>query len=283
MGTAARKLGPSPTCFRREMEHVVEERPSPALLRGDKEPSGPQSTPFSTGTELLSPQRQAQWLWAFLAVGLAARLVRYLLRFPLWEDEAMLSTNFLDRGYLDLLRPLGYLQVAPTLFLWGQLTVVKLLGFSEYTLRLLPLLSSIASLFLFRRLAGLLLRGIALVAAFGIFAVAYPPIRYAAEAKPYGGDLFLALLMLLLVVHWLRGPGENRWLWGLAALIAPAVGFPIPLSSSAAAVSLIVGYVLWTTGRRGWLPWIAYNFLLAGSFLAVLVVSRTAVGMVNQT
>ena len=186
-----------------------------SFLRGDEETSFRLLAPLAAGTELLSPQQQSLWLWIFLAVGLAARLVRYLLRFPLWEDEAMLSTNFLERGYLGLLQPLHYLQVAPTLFLWCQLTVVRLLGFSEYTLRLVPLACSIASLFLFRHLAGLLLRGTALVATFGIFAVAYPPIRYAAEAKPYGCDLFLALLMLVMMVHWLRGParpaGSGGW------------------------------------------------------------------------
>ena len=44
------------------------------------------------------------------------RLTRYLLRFPLWEDEAMLSANLLDRGYGGLLQPLHYCQVAPTFF-----------------------------------------------------------------------------------------------------------------------------------------------------------------------
>ena len=173
--------------------------------------------------------------------------------------------------------------MAPTLFLWCQLTVVRLLGFSEYTLRLVPLACSIASLFLFRHLAGLLLRGTALVATFGIFAVAYPPIRYAAEAKPYGCDLFLALVMLVMLVHWLRGRGEDRWLWGLAALIAPAVGFSYPAVFVGGAVSLIVAYFLCTAGRRGWLPWIVFNVLLVASFLAVLIVSRTAVGHMNQT
>ena len=143
---------------------------------------------------------------------------------------------------------------------------------------MVPLACTIASLFLFRHLAGLLLRGTALVAAFGIFAVAYPPIRYAAEAKPYACDLLLALLMLVMLVHWLRRPGENRWLWGLAALIAPAVGFSYPAILVGGAVSLIVAYFLWTAPCRGWRPWIVFNLLLAASFLAVLVVSRTAVG-----
>ena len=36
-----------------------------------------------------------------MLVGVVLRLTRYLLRFPLWEDEAMLSANLLDRGYGD--------------------------------------------------------------------------------------------------------------------------------------------------------------------------------------
>ena len=88
--------------------------PLPFSLGGNAPSARPNLSPSRLGRELLSPQRQAQWLWVFLAVGLAARLVRYLLRFPLWEDEAMLSANFLDRGYLDLLSRCTTSQVAPT-------------------------------------------------------------------------------------------------------------------------------------------------------------------------
>ena len=118
--------------------------------------------------------------------------------------------------------------------------------------------------------------------AFGVFAVSYPPIRYAAEAKPYACDLLLALAMLTLAVHWLRRPGENRWLWVLAAMILPAVGFSFPALFTGGAVSLVVGYTLWRSGRRGWLPWCAFNLLLAAGFLAVLAVNHFAVGQSNQ-
>jgi hypothetical protein len=63
---------------------------------------------FAEEADPLVARRQTQWIWALLAIGLAARLVRYLLRFPLWEDEAMLSANYLDRGYMELLQPLNY-------------------------------------------------------------------------------------------------------------------------------------------------------------------------------
>ncbi len=81
-----------------------------------------------SGDAVLS-SREKRWIWTFLALGVLARLIRFALRFPLWPDEAFLSASFLNRGYLDMLRPLEYHQVCPLLFLWGELTVVKLLAF----------------------------------------------------------------------------------------------------------------------------------------------------------
>ena len=52
------------------------------------------------------------------------------MNYPLWWDEAFVAVNFIRRDYLDLLRPLNYGQVCPILFLWCELTVVKILGFS---------------------------------------------------------------------------------------------------------------------------------------------------------
>ena len=145
---------------------------------------------FRGEEKLLSPQAQRRWLLALMIVGIALRLTRYLLRFPLWEDEAMLSANLIDRGYRELLLPLHYCQVAPTLFLWGAID-------RRQTTRLqricpaarFPFLCGLGSLLLFRHVAGRLLQGVSLVLAVGFFAVAYPMTRYAAEAKPYGCDL----------------------------------------------------------------------------------------------
>ena len=141
--------------------------------------------PLPPAPELPSDRRQSQLIWAFLILGIGARCVRYFLCFPLWEDECFLASNFIDRGYLDLLsKPLHYYQTAPVLFLWLELTVVKILGFSEMTLRLAPFLLSIAALFLFRHLASRLLSGATLVLAVAVLAVGYPGVRYAAEVKP---------------------------------------------------------------------------------------------------
>ncbi len=219
----------------------------------------------------------ARWILVFLVLGVAVRLIRYLLRFPLWGDEASLAMNFLDRDYAGLMQPLDFHQVAPLLFLWIELTAVKLLGFHEWSLRLFPLLCSIAGLFLFHRLARLLLRGTALVLAVGIFAVTYSSLRYAAEVKPYCVDLMVSTLLLLLAVRWWRQPGDARWLWALAAIVPLALGLSYPAVFVAGGVSLTVAAVLLGTRlRRGagtiyassWSAWVVYNLALLGSFFA---------------
>ncbi|MCZ6792132.1 MAG: glycosyltransferase family 39 protein [Planctomycetota bacterium] len=224
----------------------------------------------------LTPGRLQWALGAFLVLGLAARAVRYFLVFPLWEDECFLLVNLLDRGYLEMAEALRLHQVAPIFFLWGELGVVDLLGFSELSVRLLPFVSGVASLFLFRHLAGRLLGGGALVLAVAVFAVAYPGIRYAAEAKPYGTDLLASLVLLVLFVEWWRRPEKSSWLWALAAVVPLAVGLSYPSVFVAGGLSLALAHVLWHERRRsGWLPWSAYNLLLVASFLAhYLLVTR---------
>ena len=76
-----------------------------------------------------------------MGLGVLLRIARYLMDYPLWWDEAFVAVNFIRRDYLDLLRPLDYGQVCPILFLWCELAIVKLLGFSEWSLRLFPLVS----------------------------------------------------------------------------------------------------------------------------------------------
>lgn len=224
--------------------------------------------------EQLSSRWQKQLIWAFLILGVAARCIRYFLRFPLWEDECFLAVNFIDRGYLDLLKPLHCHQAAPLLFLWLELTAVKLLGYSEMVLRLFPFLLSVGALFLFRYLASRLLSGTALLLAVAVLSVGYPGIRYATEAKPYGSDLFVSLVLLTLAVQWWQRPGNIRWLWGLVVAVPLALGLSHPAVFIAGAISIFVALVLWSgRQRRGWLAWIVYNVVILGSFGLLFYVS----------
>ena len=203
----------------------------------------------------------------FVALGILARAIRYYLCFPLWDDESFLCVNFIGRTYAELLQPLDYHQVAPILFLWIERTVVNLLGYSEYTLRLVPFACSIASLFLFRRVARQLLSGRELLFAVAIFAVSYPGIRYGAEAKQYAFDLFVPLVLLALVVEWVQR--RKSWLLAvLAALMPVALGASYPAVFAAGGFSLVVGGVLLKQhGTRGeWYGWFTWNIAIVVSF-----------------
>ncbi|WP_010588152.1 ArnT family glycosyltransferase [Schlesneria paludicola] len=216
-------------------------------------------------TDQQRTQRIIGWL---IGLGLLARVVRYYLCFPLWDDESFLCVNFISRSFAELLRPLDYHQVAPVLFLWIERALVKLFGFSEYALRLFPFVCSIASLFVFRRVAEKLLSGPALIFAIAMFAVSYPGIRYAAEAKPYGSDMFVSLVMLSCVVDWFQRR-DSRILILLAVAMPIVMGVSYPAVFAAGGMSLVVAAVLLTQhgSQREWLLWAVWNASLVASFV----------------
>ncbi len=213
----------------------------------------------------------------FVALGVMLRLVRYLLNFPLWCDETMLAANLLDRSYLELLQPLDYRQVCPVLFLFIELTAVKLLGFSEFSLRLFPFACGVASVFVFWHVARRLLRGEALVCALAVFAVSNWPLRYAGEVKPYASDLFIALVFLAFAIEWWLRPERTRWLWALVgfAPLAIATSFPAIFAAGGVGIGLLVP--VWRARRRGvWVPYVAFNACVGLTFVALLRFYQTA-------
>jgi hypothetical protein len=219
---------------------------------------------------LLTPRRVSQLTLAFLLLGLLARCVRYFLRFPLWEDECFLCANFLDRDYGGMLQPLHFHQVSPILFLWLQLTVIKLLGYTEMTLRLVPFVAGIGSMLLFYRLARVCLTGVPRLLAVALFSVTYGMIRYSAEAKPYGIDLFVSLVLVNFLVNWLLRAESNRWLWALAACIPVAVGLSYGAVMLGGGLCLTMAWLIWRQRRWGSVaPWLTFSLALLGSFLAL--------------
>ncbi len=209
----------------------------------------------------------------FLGLGVLLRLARYAMDYPLWWDEAFVAVNFLRRGYVDLLRPLDYGQVCPILFLWAELTAVKLLGFSEWTLRLVPLLCALASVFVFRVMAGRVLRGVSLLIATAIFAVSYHPIRHAADLKPYAGDLLASLLLLTAALAWWQVPARIGRLWILATLTPLALGASHPAVFVAGGIALgLLPMIASQKCRSVWLAYSAFLASTAATFLGLFVV-----------
>ena len=188
----------------------------------------------------------------FVVLGIVFRVIRYAQNLPLWSDECLLSVNFIDRGYGDLLGPLVNGQIAPILFLWLQRLVLDVWGFSEWTLRLFPLVCGIGSVLVFWRLARRIFGSdeVALMLAVGIFTVSVHPIRHAAEAKPYATDLLVALVLLVPAVEWLRQPLQVGWLWGLAVISPMALAFSNPAAFVAGGIGIGLLRPVWKSPHK---------------------------------
>jgi hypothetical protein len=217
----------------------------------------------------------ARALFGFVILGIVLRLVRYLQNFPLWCDETMLAVNLLDRHWTELARPLDYHQVCPLGFLALEWLVVRCAGFSEWTLRLIPLLSALGSVPVFLLLARRVLgqRSHATLLATALFAVSAPPIRYAAEVKPYATDILASAALLGAAVAWHQSRSRSHWLHALTliAVLPLAVSISLPSLFVIAAIVLLGLYEILLRRRLGLI--IAYGGLVATAGLAVAVVA----------
>jgi hypothetical protein len=192
---------------------------------------------MTTPSDGPSPSQRAAIAGLLLLIaGAALRLAEYGGDQAQWIDEIAVSRNILERATGDLLtRPLAYDQSAPPGFLLIEKVTTRLLGTSDYALRIFPLFGSLIALIVFRRLARRVLDGSGPIVALALFAASPPLVVYAAQVKQYSSDAAAAVLLLWLSVDFVEGrPRKPRaMLLGLAG--AAAVWF------SQAAVLLLAG------------------------------------------
>ncbi|HEY9908408.1 MAG TPA: hypothetical protein V6D18_12480 [Thermosynechococcaceae cyanobacterium] len=151
---------------------------------------------YRTITSWFSSQNLAIALVIF---GIAVRVVQYLSNRSLWADEATLALNIVHRSFLELFQPLDYDQGAPIGFLLGEKLAVQVFGDTEYALRLFPLLSGVAAIFLFYQLAQQWLQHSGQQVALLLFVCLNPLIYYSSEVKQYSSDVAIALLLGLFI------------------------------------------------------------------------------------
>jgi len=135
-----------------------------------------------------------------LATGIVVRVAVYLQNRNLFIDEANLARNIYERSYGGFFKPLTYEQFAPPLWLCIEKLLGALFGYSEYVLRIYPLLAGIGTLFLLTMILKRLTSYSALWYPLGMLAVAFIFIRYSSELKQYSSDAFIALLLIFLAL-----------------------------------------------------------------------------------
>jgi hypothetical protein len=191
-----------------------------------------------------------QLWWGLVIIGGALRLITYLLNRSLWRDEAALAMNIIDRSYAGLLEPLDSYQAAPLGFLMLEKTAVLVFGTSEYALRLMPLIAGTLALVLFKPVAELCLRPVAVPIALAFFAVSEKLIYYSSEVKQYAFDVLIALLIIWLALRiYSSGLSLKRAAWfGLVGAIGVWFSHPAIFVLAGVGVCLFTAAVY----KRDW-------------------------------
>jgi hypothetical protein len=176
-----------------------------------------------------------------LLVGVLLRLAQYAVNRSLWLDEALLASNFLDRGWAALFAPFHRGQTAPLGFLALEKLAVALLGRGELALRLFPLLAGLAALALLPRVARRYLTRGALPLGIALVALAPFLVYYSSEVKPYAGDALCSLAVLWLAHDLARRPRSGRLAAAFGAFGTVALWFSQPAAFMLAGTGLVLG------------------------------------------
>lgn len=178
-----------------------------------------------------------------ITLGIILRLKFYILNKPLWNDEVLYAQSILTRHLFDFFQPLDNNQKAPPLFTTLCYIVTKFFGYSEYSLRFIPFISSAGSLILFH----LLLKetsvsNMRIIVGDFLFSFNTILIYYAQEFKPYSTDVFIFLLICLFAVkNDIKSlNARTAVIYGCLSCLAVITSFP---SAFAIAAVLIVSLI----------------------------------------
>ncbi len=239
------------------------------------------STPLARVRQALNGEMLLSLLpWAVILAGMLLRLHQYMQNRSLWIDEVVNATNILTKSFSQLLlQPMDYNLTAPRGFWIAERFVVRLLGDSEYALRLFPLACALVSLPLFwgvaRRYVGL---GTALVG-LGLFALSNQLAYFSAQVKQYSSDVLLSLLLLWLGALAVQGDRSIRQVVLIGVVGAAAIWFSYPAIFILAGIGLTL--LLSSLNRQQWKQ--TARFVIAfsvwsPSFLILYVNSLGAAG-----
>lgn len=193
---------------------------------------------------------------AVFITGIYIRIRYYLAGVPMWIDEILLASNLTDCGFKDLFAPLdGFLKTPPLFFLCA-MTLRKLFGINELTLRFIPFVLSIASLFgFFFLLKENIKNKIGILSGLFMFSFCVPLIYFSAEFKQYGCDVFFAIVLLLLYnrLDFNNLKPKKIILYTLGSILFVFFSFPAIILIPAIILSKIIGKkfnpkILWIFG-----------------------------------
>jgi hypothetical protein len=227
----------------------------------------------------------SQLIVVLVGIGVVLRVAQYFANRSLWFDEATLALNIIDRPVGGLTKPLDFNQGAPIGFLLVEELASQVFGFSEYALRLFPLLCGLVSIPPFVWLARRVLSAPAVPLAVLLFVVADGLIYYSSEVKPYEGDVAAAVGLLVggtLLAKDVDMSGARALVIAVGGLALIALSFAAVFMVAAIAGTLAVRLAF------NWRERFSFNAALAVlswivASIAIAIFALTKVGQIRES
>lgn len=185
-------------------------------------------------------------IYILLILGFAFRIFHFIYNRSLWIDEVYLSTSLVKMNFIELVtKPLYYQQKAPIGFLWLNKLVINLFGNTEMFLRIIPLISGLASMLLFIPVTKYFLNNWGRLIAIGIITLSPALIYHSVEIKQYSTELFCTLLSLYYFIKYNQNTQLKGMLgWGIIGAIILWFSYSAIFILSGIAIGLCLQYIL---------------------------------------
>lgn len=187
--------------------------------------------------------------YLLIVIGAVLRLRQFFFNRDFWVDEAMLATNIENRGFIDLLKPLDYIQMAPLGFLYLEKITVTIFGYDERVFRLWPLIFGILAMVCFYKLLKKLENPIVTTISLAIFVFSYKLVYYSSELKQYSLELLIAIIFYYLMLDEKFTGFSQKKLLGLGLYGAVAVWFSFSIPFLMVTIGLWLAFEIYRKNK----------------------------------
>jgi predicted membrane-bound mannosyltransferase len=138
-----------------------------------------------------------------------------------WFDEVWVANAIVERPLRQTIYYQGWLNTNPPLFLLLVRLFTQLFGISHATMRIVPFVFGILSIFAVAYLAARLLKPWYAIVAVLLFSLSPAFVFYTTALKPYTADVFVGVILLVVGYHYLMTRSRTAFAAGRPNGFAP--------------------------------------------------------------